>query len=36
MEQKFTEAWEKARQEAQNLGVRMRPVTGDAMAAAHR
>ena len=36
MEEKFAAAWEKARQEAQKLGVRMRPVTGDAMAAAHR
>ena len=36
MEEKFAAAWEKARQEAQNLGVRMRPVTGDALQAAHR
>ena len=36
MEQKFIAAWEKARQEAQKLGVRMRPVTGDVMGSAHR
>ena len=37
MEQKFIAAWSFARQQAQTLGVRMRPVTdGDAMKTAHR
>ena len=36
MEVKFAAAWEKARQEAAALGIRMRPVTGDALQAAHR
>ena len=37
MEQKFIAAWAAARQQAQNSGVRMRPVAdGDAMKTAHR
>ena len=37
MEEKFVKAWEKARQEAGRLNVRMRPVEpADAMQQAHR
>ena len=37
MENKFVEAWEKARREAERLGVRMRPVEAqEAMKQAHR
>lgn len=37
MEQKFIEAWQKAREEALSLGVRMRPIIeGEAMRNAHR
>ena len=36
MESKFLAAWEATRNEASALGVRIRPVTGDAMALAHR
>ena len=37
MEQKFLLAWAKARQQAQSLGVRLRPVEeGKALALAHR
>ena len=37
MEEKFIAAWASARQQAQNAGVRMRPVAdGEAMKAAHR
>jgi len=37
MESKFIAAWETARQQAQALGVRMRPIAaGDAMQQAHR
>ena len=36
MDSKFIAAWEDARNKASALGVRMRPVTGDAMALAHR
>lgn len=35
-EQAFTAAWEKARQEAAALGVHLRPIQGDALAAARR
>jgi len=36
MDSKFLAAWEAARNGAAALGVRIRPVTGDAMAFAHR
>lgn len=36
-EQKFLEFWERCRKEAEELGVRMRPMmSGDAMRTAHR
>ena len=36
MEQKFTESWLAAREQAEKLGVRMRPLSEDAMKDAHR
>lgn len=36
MEEKFLAAWENARREAAALGVRQRPLSGDAMKDAHR
>ena len=35
MEEKFLQAWEKARQQTQALGIRLRPLTPD-LQAAHR
>ena len=36
MEQKFTESWLAAREQAEKLGVRMRPLGEDVMKDAHR
>ena len=36
MEQKFIAAWLSCREQAAALGVRLRPLSGDAMVAAHR
>ena len=36
MEQKFTENWLAAREQAEKLGVRMRPLSEDSMKDAHR
>ena len=36
MEQKFTESWLAAREQAEKLGVRMRPLSEDPMKDAHR
>ena len=36
MEEKFIAAWQKAMQEAANIGVRQRPLTQDAVKQAHR